>query len=100
MPCYTVVKVKLDDDQITRKARKALGYPPKGDLLPDAAAVEKARKALGLSRYADKRLVEARAAQAVQAEAKILTSIAKVRKLQPTAVIKRKGNKLTVKVSV
>lgn len=100
MPCYTVVRVRLDDDAITRKARKNLGYPATGDLLPNKAAVDKARKALKLGSYASAVQVHNAAARAVQDEAKLLTGIAKVRKLQPNAVIKRKGSKVIVTVSV
>lgn len=100
MPCYTVVKVTLDDSRIIQKARKALGYPKTGELLPNRAAVNAARKALGLGSYATPTQVHNAAARAVQTEAKVLTSIEKVKRLQPTAIINRKGNKLTVKVQV
>lgn len=100
MPCYTVVRVRLDDDAITRKARKNLGYPQTGDLLPSKVAVEKARKNLKLGAYATDVQVHNAAARAVQDEAKLLTGIAKVRRLQPNAVIKRKGSKIIVTVSV
>ena len=75
MACFTVVRVKLDNSAINRKARKALGLPLEGDL----------------SAYDARR---------VGVEAKILTSLAAVRRLQPSAVIKRKGDKLTVQVQV
>jgi len=99
MPCYTVVRVKLDDDQITRKARKALGYPATGDLLPTAAAVAKARITYRIKYGTVNQVINA-AARAVKTEAKMLTAIAKVKKLQPNALIKRKGAKLIVKVTV
>jgi len=75
MACFTVVEVNLDDTHINRKARKALGLKAEGPL----------------TRYDAARVVR---------EAKVLTAIAKVRAMQPTAIIKRKGDKLTVKVSI
>ncbi len=99
MPCFTVVRVTLDDDAITRKARKALGYPATGDLLQTDAAVAKARIKYGI-RYGNVNQVTNAAARAVVAESKMLTAIAKVRKLQPTAMVTRKGVKIIVRVTV
>ena len=99
MACFTVVRVRLDDDAITRKARKALGYAPVGEVLPGSVALAKARLTYRMP-YTTADEVHNAAAAAVQREAKVLTAIAKVRRLQPTAIIKRKGDKLTVQVSV
>jgi len=100
MACFTVVRVVLEDDVIIRKARKNLGYPVRGVLLVDARAVEKARVALRVGAYATPLQVENAAARAVQAEAKILTGIAQVKRINPRAVIRRVGNKVTVRVEV
>jgi len=75
MACFTVVEVTIEDTLINRKARKALGLKEDGPLTTREAAL-------------------------VRNEVAVLTSIAKVKRLQPTAIITRKGNKLTVKVSV
>lgn len=75
MPCYTLVRVSLDDTAINRKARKALGLPLEGDL----------------SRYEAQRVVQ---------EAGVLRAIQETRRLAPSAVIKRKGNTLSVQVQV
>ena len=72
--CFTEVLINLDDNTINRLARKHLGLRETGSL----------------SEYDAKR---------VRVEAGVLTAIAKVRRLNPTAVIRRKGNELTVTVS-
>jgi len=75
MACFTVVQVTLDDNRLNRKARKNLKLPLEGTL----------------SQYDANR---------VAAEGKILKAIERVRALQPSAIITRKGDKVTVKVSV
>ena len=75
MPCYTMVRVEVDDTALNRKARKNLRLPIDGTL----------------SSYD---------AQRVTREAGVLKAIAETRRLSPTAVIKRKGNKLSVQVEV
>lgn len=73
MACFTSVQINLDDTEINRRARKALGLAETGSLSETDA-------------------------KAVRIEAGVLTAMAKVRKLNPTALIRRKGNELTVSV--
>jgi hypothetical protein len=75
MPCYTSVRVSLDDTALNRKARKNLGLAVEGSL-------------------------DSYEAQRVKQEVGVLKAIAETRRLSPTAVIKRKGNKLSVQVEV
>jgi hypothetical protein len=37
MPCYTVVKVEVENTEWTKKARKKLGLPATGKLYPEEA---------------------------------------------------------------
>ena len=75
MACYTLVRVSVDDTAINRKARKNLGLPIDGTL----------------NEYDAQRVVR---------EAGVIKGMQEVRRLSPTAVIKRKGDKLTVQVEV
>ena len=75
MPCYTKVQVTLDDTAINRKARRNLGLAEEG----------------ALSEYNARRVTQ---------EAGVLRAIAETRRLAPTAVIKRRGNQITVQVEV
>lgn len=73
MPCYTVITVQIEDNAINRQARKNLDLPETGDLTR-------------------------REARLVKREAAVLKSMAAVRRLDPRAVVRRKGNKITVTV--
>ena len=75
MACYTVVMINLDDTAINRKAREALGLPLEGSL----------------SQYDARR---------VTIEAGVIKARTEIRRIQPNAVIRRNGNKLSVSVSV
>ena len=75
MACYTLVRVSVDDTAINRKARKNLGLAIDGDL----------------DEYDARR---------VKQEAGVLRAIQETRRLNPRAVIKRKGNQLSVQVEV
>lgn len=74
MACYTVVMVTLTDDAVNREARRKLGLAETGLLTEEAAG-------------------------RVRIEAGIIRSYASIRKLEPTAVIRRDGNRLTVSVA-
>ena len=73
MACYTSVEVDLADDRWNREARKRLGLAVEGPL-----SVYNARR--------------------VKVEAGVIKSMDSIRKLDPRAVIRRKGNKLTITV--
>ncbi len=73
MTCYTYVEI-MEDTSINRRARKKLGLPVEGPL----------------SAYNTRR---------VKVEAGVIKSMDSMRKLVPGAVIRRKGNKLTVSVN-
>lgn len=75
MPCSTTVQVNVEDSAINRKAREKLGLPLTGQLFPEQAA--KVRK-----------------------EAGILKTYNIMRTINPTAVLKRVGDKLTISVNV
>ena len=75
MACWTVVTIQLEDTEINRKAREALGLPLEGSL-------------------------SQRDASRVKAEAGVIKAKREIRRLQPNAVIRRVGNKLNVSVSV
>lgn len=75
MSCYTMAKVDLSDDRYTKEAVKKLGVK-----LDANGQVSK------------------RDATRVKKEASTLKAIAMVRLKNPRAVIRRKGNKLTVTV--
>ena len=75
MPCYTSVRVSVDDNALNRRARKALGLPASGDL-------------------------EEYDAGRVRAEVGVLRAIQETRRLAPSAIITRKGSQLTVQVQV
>jgi hypothetical protein len=75
MACYTVVGVEVEDNEHNRKARALLGLPEKGLLsAADAARVKK--------------------------EAGIIKTQAIMRRLNPSAVIRRVGDKLTIQVNI
>jgi hypothetical protein len=74
MACYTLVKIKVPDTEINKRARVNLGLPVEGDL----------------TRLDAKRVLD---------EAGVLTSIATVQRLSPGAIIRRVGNKLNVSVN-
>lgn len=74
MACYTMTRITLDDTAVNRKARKKLGLPEEGPLSRSDAA-------------------------RVKVEAGVLQTMATMRRLDPTAVIRRKGNTLTVSVN-
>lgn len=99
MACFTRVEV-LEDTVFTAKARKKLGYPVEGDLLPTGAAVEKARKKLGLSKWASATQVRNEAVRSVKKEAGILKTMAATKRLYPSAVVRRNGDKLQVSVNL
>jgi hypothetical protein len=73
MACYTVVDVQIEDNELNRQARKKLGLPEVGSLTYDQA-------------------------NAVKKEAGILRTHQVMRRLNPTAVIRRVGDKLTISV--
>jgi hypothetical protein len=73
MPCYTRIRVEIEDNAINRKARKNLGLPEEGSLTRTDA-------------------------RRVQKEASILKSMESVRRLDPRAIVRRKGDKVTVTV--
>jgi len=73
MPCYTIITVKLDDTAINRRARKKLGLSEEGNLSSSDA-------------------------RRVRQEAAVLKAQDSVRKLDPRAIVRRKGNKLVVTV--
>lgn len=75
MACYTVVLVELDDNEHNRKARERLGLPLTGGL--EEADANRVRK-----------------------EAGIIKTQAILRRLNPTAIVRREGDKLTVQASV
>lgn len=75
MACYTVVMVEIEDNEINRKARAKLGLSETGQL----TATEAAR---------------------VKKEAGILKTQAILRRLNPMAVVRRVGDKLTVQAQV
>ena len=75
MSCYTMSMVELNDDTYTKKAREKLGLPLEGKL----------------SRTSARR---------VRQEAGFLKATDEVRRLQPNAVIRRRGDKLFVTVGV
>lgn len=75
MACFTMVTIQLEDTEINRKAREALGLPLEG----------------ALSAYD---------AQRVKAEAGVIKARREIRRLQPNAVIRRVGNKLHASVTV
>lgn len=74
MSCYTSIELEnLDDNELNRLARKHLKYPLEGGLTQ-----AQARK--------------------VKQEAGLIKAERQIRKMQPTAMIKRKGNELEVTV--
>lgn len=75
MACWTVVTVDVPDTELNREAREELGLPLEGPL-----SVSDARR--------------------VRIEAGVIKTRREIRKLQPTAVISRTGNKLSVSVTV
>lgn len=93
MPCYTRVRVTIDDDALTRKAVANLGfrYETKNGCVQRKLIVG----------WREKGYVSAEsAAAAIKQEAGVLKAMQKVRRLAPTAVIKRTGNTLSVQVEV
>ena len=75
MACYTVVQVEIEDNEINRKARQALGLPEKGAVSElDARRITK--------------------------EAGILRTQQVMRRLNPSAVIRRVGDKLSIQVNI
>lgn len=75
MACYTVTLIEIDDNEHTRKARERLGLPLQGGLSQtDANRVKK--------------------------EAGIIKTQAIMRRLNPMAVIRRDGDKLTIQASL
>jgi hypothetical protein len=75
MACYTEVLVQIEDNELNRKARKALGLPETGGLSQsDANRVKK--------------------------EAGILKTQVIMRRLNPTAIIRRNGDELTIQASI
>lgn len=75
MPCYTSVQVNLDDNEINREARKKLGLSETGGLSPEDAG-------------------------RVRIEAGVIKTLRLVRRLNPTAVVRRVGNELNVSVNI
>jgi hypothetical protein len=75
MPCYTVVTVTLDDNEINREARRELGLKETGPLTEEEAG-------------------------RVRIEAGIIKTRREIRRLQPMALITRNGNELTVTVDI
>lgn len=73
MPCFTRIEV-LEDTTINRRARKKLGLAEEGTL-----SYEETRR--------------------VKVEAAVMKTTDALRRLSPTAVIRRKGNELTVTVN-
>lgn len=73
MACYTLIEINLDDTIWNKKARKKLGFSPEGPLSwRDVAKIKR--------------------------EAGVLKAMDSVRRLDPRAIVRRKGNKLTVTV--
>jgi hypothetical protein len=75
MSCFTVIEVQIDDNELNRKARANLNLPLTGGLTQAQA-------------------------DAVRKEAGILKPQVIMRRLNPTAVVRRNGDKLTVSVNV
>ncbi len=76
MACWTTVTMEeIEDTEINRQAREALDLPLEGSL----------------TSYDARR---------VRTEAGVIKARREIRRLQPTAVIRRVGNKLNVSVSV
>lgn len=76
MPCYTVLSLEnLEDTAVNREARRRLGLPETGSL---AASL----------------------ADRVRVEAGLLRATSAIRRLNPTAVIRRQGDKLQVSVNL
>lgn len=74
MACYTEVEVNLDDNEINRESRKKLGLRETGSLSENDA-------------------------RRVRIEAGIIKAGRLTRRMAPTAVIRREGNKLVVTVN-
>ncbi len=75
MACFTVITIEIEDSAINRKAREVLDLP-----LTGALSVYDARR--------------------VRTEAGVIKARIAIKKKAPNAVIRRKGNKLTVTISV
>lgn len=75
MPCFTRVEIVLDDNELNRRARKKLGLPEEGQLS----------------------LLDARR---VKVEAGVMKTMQTMQRLNPTAVVRRTGNKLSISVNV
>jgi len=73
--CYTMVSVEVPDTELNRQARKALGLSLDGPLSLDDA-------------------------KRVRIEAGVIKTKREIRRLQPTAVIRRTGNQLSVSLTV
>lgn len=97
MPCYTRVRIiRIDDDLVTQKAVANLGF--RYEEQQSGCRVGK-RNVVGWREKGYATALEA--AQAIKREAGVLRTIAETRRLQPDAIIRRKGaDKLTVTVMV
>ena len=73
MACYTMIEVNLEDSALNRKARKNLGLTLTGSLTEVQA-------------------------KRVMREAATLKGMEAARRLDPRAIVRRKGNKLTITV--
>ena len=73
MSCFTRVRIDIEDNTWNERAREALGLPAKGKLTQGQARL-------------------------VRTEAGVIKATAMVRRQQPNAVIRRRGNKLQVTV--
>ena len=75
MPCFTRITMKLDDTQLNRRARIALGLNPEGPLGETYI-------------------------RQVRVEAGIIKAQDQLRRLAPTAMVRRNGTELTVSVNL
>ena len=75
MPCYTQVRVSIEDSALNRKARRNLNLPETGE-------------------------IERGYVPLIKREVAVLRAIKETRRLAPDAVIKRNGFELSVQVSV
>jgi hypothetical protein len=93
MACYTVTQVVLEDDAWLRKARANLKLPETGALTEEhataAGLVLEGRYGWEKSKHLE---------TLVRDEAGVLKGMATIRRLDPRAVVRRKGNKLHVSV--
>lgn len=73
--CFTSVLIELEDSEYNRKARERLGLPAKGGLSQEDA-------------------------NRVKKESGIIKTQMILRRLNPTAIVRRNGDQLTVQASV